>query len=160
MSRIDYGKSSPWTKEKTDKLKVLVASGRGYSCSEMARMIGGVSRNSVIGKINRLKLKAPRSQGDHSHNTPRIKPFVPRIVPKEQPLTEKSSDGTLTVPIPVLDSDGLPYTIATIGHNMCRYPYNDPLKSNHYYCAAPTSGHTMWCAYHREKLFTPALSRP
>tara|TARA_B100001248_G_scaffold109606_1_gene81751 strand:+ start:275 stop:769 length:495 start_codon:yes stop_codon:yes gene_type:complete len=45
-----------WTEEKVVKLKELW--GRGQTASQIAEIIGGVSRNAVIGKAHRLNLSA------------------------------------------------------------------------------------------------------
>ena len=45
-----------WTEERVDKLKELW--GRGQTASEIAKIIGGVSRNAVIGKAHRLNLSS------------------------------------------------------------------------------------------------------
>ena len=43
-----------WTQEKVDKLKEMW--GKGQTASQIAEIIGGVSRNAVIGKAHRLNL--------------------------------------------------------------------------------------------------------
>ena len=45
-----------WTEEKVSKLKELW--GRGNTASQIAEIIGGISRNAVIGKAHRLNLSA------------------------------------------------------------------------------------------------------
>ena len=45
-----------WTEEKVNKLKDLW--GKGQTASQIAEIIGGVSRNAVIGKAHRLDLSA------------------------------------------------------------------------------------------------------
>ena len=45
-----------WTEEKVNKLKDLW--GKGKTASQIAEIIGGVSRNAVIGKAHRLNLSA------------------------------------------------------------------------------------------------------
>jgi GcrA cell cycle regulator len=45
-----------WTEEKTDLLRQLW--GSGFSASEIAKRLGDVSRNAVIGKAHRLRLQA------------------------------------------------------------------------------------------------------
>ena len=45
-----------WTEEKVAKLKELW--GKGNTASQIAEIIGGVSRNAVIGKAHRLNLSA------------------------------------------------------------------------------------------------------
>ena len=46
-----------WTSERVEELKTFI--GAGLSCSQIAARIG-VSRNAVIGKMNRLGLSRPR----------------------------------------------------------------------------------------------------
>ena len=43
-----------WTEEKVEKLKELW--GKGNTASQIAEIIGGISRNAVIGKAHRLNL--------------------------------------------------------------------------------------------------------
>ena len=45
-----------WTEDKVNKLKDLW--GKGNTASQIAQIIGGVSRNAVIGKAHRLNLSA------------------------------------------------------------------------------------------------------
>ena len=45
-----------WTDEKVAKLKELW--GKGNTASQIAEILGGVSRNAVIGKAHRLNLSA------------------------------------------------------------------------------------------------------
>ena len=45
-----------WNEEKVNKLKELW--GKGSTASQIAEIIGGISRNAVIGKAHRLNLSA------------------------------------------------------------------------------------------------------
>ena len=45
-----------WTEEKDESLKKLWGSGK--TASQIAEIIGGISRNAVIGKAHRLNLSA------------------------------------------------------------------------------------------------------
>ena len=45
-----------WTDEKVAKLKELW--GKGNTASQIAEIIGGISRNAVIGKAHRLNLSS------------------------------------------------------------------------------------------------------
>ena len=57
-----------WTEEKVNKLKDLW--GKGQTASQIAEIIGGVSRNAVIGKAHRLNLSAKiKTRSTISHNT-------------------------------------------------------------------------------------------
>ena len=62
-----YGVMS-WTEEKVNKLKDLW--GKGQTASQIAEIIGGVSRNAVIGKAHRLNLSAKiKTRSTISNNT-------------------------------------------------------------------------------------------
>ena len=45
-----------WNEEKVEKLKELW--GKGSTASQIAEIIGGISRNAVIGKAHRLNLSS------------------------------------------------------------------------------------------------------
>ena len=45
-----------WTEEKVNKLRELW--GKGKTASQIAEILGGVSRNAVIGKAHRMSLSA------------------------------------------------------------------------------------------------------
>ena len=45
-----------WTDEKVNKLKELW--GKGNTASQIAEILGGISRNAVIGNAHRLNLSA------------------------------------------------------------------------------------------------------
>ena len=68
-----------WSDEKkVEKLKELW--GKGKTASEIASIIGGVSRNAVIGKSFRLNLSAKiktrnKSPSNHHFNKPFSFPF-------------------------------------------------------------------------------------
>ena len=47
---------SQWTEERVNRLRELW--GKGSTASEISKIIGGVSRNAVIGKAHRLNLSA------------------------------------------------------------------------------------------------------
>lgn len=49
-----------WTDERVEGLKALWAF--GLSASQIARILGGVTRNAVIGKVHRLGLPGRKSK--------------------------------------------------------------------------------------------------
>lgn len=55
-----------WTEEKVLKLKELW--GKGKTASQIAEIIGGISRNAVIGKAHRLNLSAKIKKKHSSQN--------------------------------------------------------------------------------------------
>ena len=52
-----------WTDEKVEKLKELW--GKGNTASQIAEIIGGLSRNAVIGKAHRLNYQQKLKQEQH-----------------------------------------------------------------------------------------------
>ena len=59
-----------WTEEKVDKLRELW--GKGNTANQIAQIIGGISRNAVIGKAHRLKLSGKiikRTKTNFSNNS-------------------------------------------------------------------------------------------
>ena len=54
-----------WTEEKVNKLKELW--GKGNTASQIAEIIGGISRNAVIGKAHRLNLSAKIKTRQHTN---------------------------------------------------------------------------------------------
>ena len=55
-----------WTEEKVTKLKELW--GKGNTASQIAEILGGVSRNAVIGKAHRLNLSGKIIAKRNSNN--------------------------------------------------------------------------------------------
>lgn len=81
---------STWTDERVEVLKTKWA--EGHSASQVARMLGGVTRNAVIGKVNRLGLSG------------RAEPSGPKRLPRtpKAPKPKRSSDTGRAVRVTVL----------------------------------------------------------
>ncbi|MFK7876838.1 MAG: GcrA family cell cycle regulator [Paracoccaceae bacterium] len=77
-----------WTDDRVEKLKKMW--GEGQSASQIAKELGGVTRNAVIGKVHRLGL-SNRSGGGGTAKTetkakqPAAKPADPKPKPKAKP---------------------------------------------------------------------------
>ena len=73
-----------WTDERVDKLKDLW--GEGMSASQIAKVLGGVTRNAVIGKVHRLGLSnrgaAPGAQPVAEEPKPAEKPAARTAAPR------------------------------------------------------------------------------
>ncbi len=90
-----------WTDERVDKLKELWA--EGMSASQIAKVMGGVTRNAVIGKVHRLGL-SNRGPG-HEDGRPvepvaaAGAPAAPAAPPAPEPAPA-SAEETLPAPAP------------------------------------------------------------
>ncbi len=61
-----------WTEERVEKLKVMW--GEGQSASQIAKELGGVTRNAVIGKVHRLGLSNRSGGGGTAKTEAKAKP--------------------------------------------------------------------------------------
>ncbi|WP_170370862.1 GcrA family cell cycle regulator [Ruegeria arenilitoris] len=78
-----------WTDERVELLKKMW--GEGQSASQIAKELGGVTRNAVIGKVHRLGLSNRTSGGAPAKAEPKEKPApAPKAEakPKPAPKTE------------------------------------------------------------------------
>ena len=72
-----------WTEEKVNKLRELW--GKGKTASQIAEIIGGLSRNAVIGKAHRLNLSAKIKKNQHLYKTKIIlNPIIMKLKKEEE----------------------------------------------------------------------------
>jgi GcrA cell cycle regulator len=140
-----------WTDERVEMLKQLW--GEGLSASQIARQLGGVTRNAVIGKVHRLGLagratparaERPRMQVARRVARPRMAPMI------QVPIIEKD---------PVVDEHGRKTTVLTISDRMCKWPIGDPSTTDFHFCGHPPKAGSPYCDAHCVKAFQPAQSR-
>jgi GcrA cell cycle regulator len=68
-----------WTDERVQKLQEMWA--EGHSAAQIAKVLGGVTRNAVIGKVHRLGLSnRSGAPGEKAPETPAARPAVEPIV--------------------------------------------------------------------------------
>lgn len=141
-----------WTDERVEQLKQLWSD--GLSASQIARQLGGVTRNAVIGKVHRLGLagrvapartERPRIQAARRTARPRPVPVAP------QPIIERE---------PLVDAEGRKTTMLTINDRMCKWPIGDPSNNNEFhFCGHPPKASSPYCEAHSVKAFQPVQSR-
>ena len=107
-----------WSDDRVEQLKTLWT--EGLSASQIARALGGVTRNAVIGKVHRLGL-AGRASPSRSER-PRL-PMTPKVAQHPQPCAGGSR---WSRKIPLQLEDGSHATVLTISDRMCRWPIGDP----------------------------------
>ncbi|MEM9062471.1 MAG: GcrA family cell cycle regulator [Pseudomonadota bacterium] len=92
-----------WTDERVEKLKELWT--EGMSASQIAKVLGGVTRNAVIGKVHRLGL-SNRSGGDDSKpsEAPKAKAAAaPKAAPEPaKPAAPEPVKAEAPAPAPVV----------------------------------------------------------
>lgn len=154
-----------WSDERVAAMKERYAA--GDSCSQIAKHLGWVSRNAVIGKLHRLGLIREPVKKAAPRLAPRAAPRPPTLPAGAHPWrqapakTRVASNGARTYalpedkplprPIRAVPADARPVTIHGLGFGMCRWPINEApagCMDQTLFCAAPTEEGATWCAYH------------
>lgn len=138
-----------WSDDRVEQLKNLWT--EGLSCSQIARALGGVSRNAVIGKVHRLGL-ADRASPNRSER-PRL-PMAPKI-----PMRTYEAPPPIIEEEPVTLADGEHATVLTINDKMCRWPIGDPSKESFHFCGRTPRGNSPYCEAHARKAYQPQQLR-
>jgi GcrA cell cycle regulator len=148
-----------WTDERVELLKKLWQD--GLSASQIAKQLGGVTRNAVIGKVHRLGLsgraaptkparpiiKAPRPQ------RPAAAPSAPRRI--SEPM---ASMPTPPAPVRYIDEAPGSATVLTLGAHMCKWPIGDPSSDNFTFCGRRAS-EGPYCGEHAQVAYQPAQTK-
>jgi len=101
-----------WTDERVETLKKMW--GEGQSASQIAKELGGVTRNAVIGKVHRLGLSnRAGSGGSASKAAPKEKPAAAaKPAAKAAPKPKATPAATPPKEEPELDENGIPISAA------------------------------------------------
>lgn len=81
-----------WTDERVARIKKLQA--EGFSCSQIAADIGGVTRNAVIGKLSRIGIKIGRKVANPNAAEIKAKRRRERYAERHQPEFALRGTGT------------------------------------------------------------------
>ena len=137
-----------WTVEKIDKLKRLW--GRGNTASQIAQIIGDVTRNAVIGKANRLDLSSkllPKSSIHASSSFQKEK--LTNVLKKGKRVKFKS------LIIEKNFEPENPIQLEELNDNTCKWPSGHPNESNFYFCGRHSLKDFSYCKLHLLYAFQP-----
>ncbi|WP_395645910.1 GcrA family cell cycle regulator [Terricaulis sp.] len=146
-----------WTEERVALLRKLWA--EGLSASQIAKQLGGVTRNAVIGKVHRLGL-AGRATPSRPAKRP-VRQSRPRVIGPSVPRLRPAN--TLpSVVIPDLEplklEDGKAASVLTLNESMCKFPIGDPTESTFAFCGR--SSHSgPYCADHARLAYQPSQAK-
>ena len=117
-----------WTEEKVEKLKELW--GKGNTASQIAEIIGGISRNAVIGKAHRLNLSAKiKTRNAVSNRNLESNSDEKSIKTKRG---RKSKFKSL-----IIEKDFEPENpkqLEELDENSCKWPIGHPDEKSFYFC--------------------------
>ena len=85
-----------WTDDRVEKLKAMW--GEGQSASQIAKTLGGVTRNAVIGKVHRLGLSNRATAGKAA--APAAKAAAPTAAPETKAAKPAAKPSTAPAPKP------------------------------------------------------------
>ncbi len=136
-----------WTEEKVNKLKELW--GRGSTASQIAEIIGGVSRNAVIGKAHRLNLSSKVKARSSSKIVKNIKSQTNQIQLKGKRGKFKSL---------ILDKNFEPaknLSLEELTDETCKYMEGNPNEKDASFCGRKNVEKFSYCPLHLMIVFQP-----
>ena len=137
-----------WTDQKIEKLKELW--GKGNTASQIAEMIGGMSRNAVIGKAHRLNLSAKiKSRSSKNLNTKKIDEEDDSTSKK----IRKSKFRSLLIEKDFEPEN--PKQLEELDENTCKWPSGHPNESTFYFCGRTSLKDFSYCKLHLLYAFQP-----
>ena len=131
-----------WTEEKVAKLKELWGSGK--TASQIAEIIGGVSRNAVIGKSFRLNLSAKIKTRKAASNKDFDNSNQENI--KTSSRGRKSKFKSL-----IIEKDFEPENpkqLEELDESSCKWPINHPDEKDFYFCGRSSLKDFSYCKLH------------
>ena len=138
-----------WNEQKVDKLKELW--GKGSTASQIAEIIGGISRNAVIGKAHRLNL----SSKIKTRNTSSSQNFdnSSEDNSSKQKQNKKSKFKSL-----LIDKDFEPENpkkLEELDESSCKWPVGHPEEESFYFCGRSSLKDFSYCKLHLLYAYQP-----
>tara|TARA_B100001250_G_scaffold388957_1_gene387645 strand:- start:722 stop:1216 length:495 start_codon:yes stop_codon:yes gene_type:complete len=137
-----------WTEEKVQKLKELW--GKDKTASQIAEIIGGISRNAVIGKAHRLNLSAKIKTRNSSQNYGANQDG--QKIPSYKKIRKSKFKSLL------LDNNFEPsknLNLEELTEKTCKYMEGHPDEPSSSFCGRKTVEKYSYCPLHLMIIFQP-----
>ena len=138
-----------WNEEKVEKLKELW--GKGSTASQIAEIIGGISRNAVIGKAHRLnlssKIKTRNASSSQSFDNSSEENS------SKQRRGKKSKFQSL-----IIEKDFEPENpkkLEELDESSCKWPVGHPEEQSFYFCGRSSLKSFSYCKLHLLYAYQP-----
>ena len=138
-----------WNEEKVEKLKELW--GKGSTASQIAEIIGGISRNAVIGKAHRLnlssKIKARNASSSQNFDNSSEENS------SKQKRGRKSKFQSL-----IIEKDFEPENpkkLEELDESSCKWPIGHPEEQSFYFCGRSSLKDFSYCKLHLLYAYQP-----
>ena len=137
-----------WNDEKVAKLKELW--GKGNTASQIAEIIGGISRNAVIGKAHRLNLSAKIKTRAKSANQ--------KFRSNNEDQKIKSDRNKSKFKSLIIEKDFEPENpkqLEELDDNSCKWPIGHPDEKTFYFCGRSSLKDFSYCKLHLLYAYQP-----
>ena len=138
-----------WNEEKVSKLKELW--GKGNTASQIAEIIGGISRNAVIGKAHRLnlssKIKTRNTSSSQSSND------ISEENNSKQKQGRKSKFKSLLIEKDFEPEN--PKKLEELDEDSCKWPIGHPEEKSFYFCGRSSLKDFSYCKLHLLYAYQP-----
>ena len=138
-----------WTEEKVAKLKELW--GKGNTASQIAEIIGGISRNAVIGKAHRLNLSAKIKTRTAISN----QNFENSLNEKQNKTKRSRKSKFKSLIIDKNFEPESPKQLEELDENSCKWPIGHPDEKSFYFCGRSSLKDFSYCKLHLLYAYQP-----